>query len=355
MFFSEYIPFGLDISQMALRLVQIRKRGKKNIIISQNEISLPKGTIVDGVINDEDEFLKALNALIKTAKGKKITTNRVVTVLPESKSFMKIIKVKKDIKRTIEESIEKEIPRNIPLSEDEMYFDWQTIDTRSHEDHKHITALIGAAPKSIIKQYTQILYKANLLPYIMEIEGASITRCLFDKNFSEGPKIIIDFGAARTGFILYDKEMVQFSISLPFSGSKITDIIATKLKIKHSQAEKAKRICGLDEKKCEGSLKKIMFSTMNDLAGKIEEAIDFYNDYFDNETAIKEIILTGGGANFINIDKVLSKKLKIPVTLANPLTNIDMDALKHQDRIPNTKLMSFVTAIGLALRGANNK
>src|SRR3989344_9657207 len=85
--------FGLDISDRALRLIQLKKKGKKTVLSSYNEIVIPEGIITNGVIIDENNLIKLLHQLITTVKGDKINTKKVISVLPETKTFIKVIEI----------------------------------------------------------------------------------------------------------------------------------------------------------------------------------------------------------------------------------------------------------------------
>lgn len=335
--------FGLDISDRALRLVQIKKRGKKLFLTSYNNLAMPADIISNGEIKQEEKLIELIKKLIKTTNGAKITTNKIITVLPETKTFIKVIKITqpKDDEK-IAESIKEEIKNHIPLSLEEIYLDWQILKQTSDS----MELLIGAAPKNIVDSYLATLEKSGLNPYILEIEAAAITRSLTPKDDKKA-KIIIDFGAVRTGLIVYDKGTVQFTVSLPISGIKITETIAKTLNLNSKQAEKSKIVCGLDSKKCEGALLKVLLKSIKNLIQQINKSIMFYQTNFPDNNPISEIILCGGGANFLEIDKVLSEKLKMPVKIGNPTANVIQ---KKKLAIPPNKILSYTTAIGLALR-----
>ena len=110
----------------------------------------------------------------------------------------------------------------------------------------------------------------------------------------------------------------------------------------------------LQEKGGQPEVSTIMKPILRDLVSHIKKYISFYHDhvfheYFPADGNIEKIILCGGGANLKGITDFLSKELKIKVELADPLTNIIME--KNSDHIfLNKKSLSFVVAIGLALR-----
>jgi len=335
--------FGLDISDRALRLVKLAKNGKKITLISFNEIAVPPGVIINGDLMKADILTDLVKELIKSTNGKKIKYDNMIAVLPETRTFIKVINLPAaKSEPELIDSIFNEIKNHIPLTPEEIYMDWQIIS----DNQTQLKVLIGAAPKIVADSYYDALSRTGYAPYVMEIEASAISRCLIAEK-DRRPKIIIDFGANRTGLIIFDNNVPQFTVSLPISGNKITETIAKTLQLDATKAEEAKILCGLDTDKCEGAIKKILMAPIDSLAREIKKAMAFYQDNFANASPIAEIILCGGGANFAKIDKVLSEKLKIPVTIGNPLTNI---LLPKKFNLSASKLLSYTTAIGLALR-----
>lgn len=348
--FPEKNAFGLDISESSLRLIQVAKSGKKYNIISQNEISLPTGIIENSYIKDSQSLANNIKKLVATAKGKKIKTSYVITVLPESKTFIKLINVYITDTENIPQALAQEMTKHIPFSLNEIYFDWQIIGKFKPNSENKV--LIGAAPIETVDSYVHTIKDAGFIPLAIEIEASAITRAIFPLNDStkvdEG-RIIIDLGASRSSFIVYHENLVHFTMSLPVSGKDITKNISEKLQIDYNKAEEAKVLCGLDEEKCSGALRKVLVDNINNLIKKIEEAVYFYEESVQNKSSIKSIILVGGGSQLIGLDAILSEKFQIPILLANPLCNISQQ--EKSAGISKKKLSSFATAIGLALRG----
>ena len=119
---------------------------------------------------------KLLDKTIKTAQGEKIKTKNVITVLPEQKTFIKLIEVSTVDDDQLDEAIREEVVNHIPLNIDEVFWDWQII----KKDSDTTKLLIGAAPKGIVNSYTSFLEKSNLIPNALEIEAAAIIRSLIN-------------------------------------------------------------------------------------------------------------------------------------------------------------------------------
>jgi len=365
-------PIGLDISDLSLKLIQLKKTGDKIAIQALSKIDLPEGLFKDGEIKNKEKIIKAVNELIGKPKYGSVTTKEVVTCLPESKTFIKLIEVKKT-EENILNTIEAEIERHVPMEISEIYFDWQLI--KDLPDKQLI--LMGASPRNIVNQYIDLLDEAKLSIAALEIESVSLCRGLLAEEHykfkGEADKTygIIDIGAKRSNMTVYSKNTILFSFTMPISGNEITKKIAETLKIDYKKAEKAKIICGLDQNKAEGIIKNTLYEMIKKLTEKINNSIMFHDRHFPDYGPIDKILLCGGGANIKNLDKLLSKHLSIKVERGDALINLNEDRQKiskifsethslNANFSPKTKnkiskrtqndSITFSTAIGLALR-----
>ncbi|MFA4936711.1 MAG: type IV pilus assembly protein PilM [Patescibacteria group bacterium] len=342
---------GLDISERSLKAIQFTSYwGKKIKLKAISDLALEKGIIVDGEIIIKDQFVRAVDQLLSHPKIGKFGTQYVVACLPETKTFIKMIDIPLMTKEEMPQAIKWEAEHHIPLSIDETYWDWQVVDTKLKS--QRIPILLGVAPKNIINSYTESLTQAKLITLALEIEAVPIVRSLIDKDIppSTEATMIIDFGASHTSLCVVDKNTIQFTVSVPISGYQMTEIIAKKLNFSEDEAEKAKIICGLDSKKCEGAMREILYKVIDDLIKRIKETFIFYSEHFPNGDPIKKIILCGGGSNFKFIDSYITDIIKIKVELGNPWCNLKKVTPPYKP----SALLSYTTAIGLALRAFEN-
>ena len=354
--------FGLDISDLTLKLIQLSKTKKGAKIQALGLANLKKGTIQNGEIINAEEFLTSLRDLLKNPQFGKIDSNKVVASLPETKTFVKLATIHKS-PNDLKNVIIKEVESDFPLAIEDVYYDWQIIKNYSDK----MLVLISAAPKKIVDQYTEILAGAGLDLVALEVEPAAICRAILpevDSKTTTKNYIVLDLGATRTGLTVYGQGSVIFTFSLPISGEKITSDVATSLKITKEIAEKSKLLYNVS-KKDEDVIKEIINNQLQDLTKRIYDAIEFYNQYFDAAGNINEIILTGGGSNIKTITADLKKTTNIKTTCGNLLTNIKNETTENINKImsdlyANKKYyksngLEFSTAVGLALRGLNNE
>lgn len=347
--------FGLDIGDRSIKIAQFRysRTGLKTWRYRPrhfSKLSLPPGWIVDGELQKPEEVIKALREHLAKQKDGLALSPWVMASLPETKSYIQMITIKKrENGLSIAEAIREAAPSYLPYDLEDIYLDWQIVS----ETEEKTMALVAAIPKRIADSYTYLLNIAGLTPLALEVEACAITRAVINrrKDLSRESRGILDLGENRSSFIIYDNGMIQFSLSLSFSGQEVTEKISTALNLEQAEAENLKKECGLDNKKCRGQLKKTLEEALEDLTAKINQAIHFYRLHFPEKHPLTGIRLCGGGANLPALENYLSAKLKLKVRKANPWVN-----LFPTDRTPLdlNRSLFYTTAIGLAMRAAES-
>ncbi|MEA3398440.1 MAG: pilus assembly protein PilM, partial [Patescibacteria group bacterium] len=182
-FTKSKFPIGLDISDLSLKFIQLKKRGKKIEIQSVGKKKLPKGIIENGLIINQEAALKALKELFAKPIYGNTASNEIVACLPDTKTFIKLINVEKG-PNDIADIINTEIEKNVPLGVKDIYYDWQEVAS----DGQNQQILIGAAPKQIVNQYIDLINKTKYKIAALEIESTAICRSLLKE---ETPKFDI--------------------------------------------------------------------------------------------------------------------------------------------------------------------
>jgi type IV pilus assembly protein PilM len=314
-------------------------------------MALQPGLMEKGIINDKDKVAKAIRKLVSTAKGRKIRTKKVIACLPETKTFIKVIEIPAVMgEKRVGNFIAEGIQHHFPLKVEEVYIDWQPLNSEKSEDDL-VEVMVGVAPRKIVDDYLEILADAGLQTEALQIEAGAIINALIPeekekKTEGEPPKMILDLGANRSSLILYDRGAIRFSISLPVSGSGITEEIANNLKISSAEAENRKIESGLDDEKSKEY--KIIEKNFSLIAKEIKQAMKFENQRDGEE--VMGLVLCGGVAQTKKINEYLAAKTKLEVVLGDPFANIKPER-KQRVKLPGTPI-SFSTAIGLALAGA---
>lgn len=354
MFLNPFQPaFGLDIGDRAIKIAQLKRspiglRRWRFRPVHFSKLALPAGWIVDGELQKPEEIVRTLKEHIQKQKDGLAFSPWVVACLPETKTFIQLIKVENRHGIINEDVIREILPSFLPYNLDDVYLDWQVLPQDSASPNL-TPVLIAAAPKRIADSYNYLLNIAGLTPLAFEVEAAAIARAVINrrKDLSREARGILDLGATRSSFIIFDHGVIQFSLSLPFAGQEVTEKIRQALNVEWAEAEKLKTECGLDEKKCRRKLKEILQTNLDDLTDKIFQAIQFHKLHFPDRHPLTGIRLCGGGANLPALENYLSAKLKLKVRRANPWVNLFPP---EEAPLDAERSLFYATAIGLAMR-----
>lgn len=353
--------FGLDLNDLSIKVVQLRnasllhRKPTYELSICRST-TLPHGLIVDGEIQQPEKVRKYIMHLLGKQEGKKqqdITSPWVVTALPETKSFLKRITIPKPRADILDDDVKAAAAQHLPYAEDTYYIDWQIIPCPDQHDDQMTSVLVGVTAKSIADMYTYLLESLGLGIMALEIESLSVARAMIgaQKDHTGEAHAILDIGASRTSFILYDHNSVEFSTILPFSGELLTTTLAQKLRLSYEDAEKRKIEIGLDYTQKKSKEWTVMMETVTAFVAHIKKAIQFYATHFPEANSLASIHLCGGSSNMKNLDTVLTESLGIPTAQKDPWSN-----LSARKPIPLTPEQSatYTTGVGLALRAADN-
>jgi len=338
--------FGLDISDLSLKVAYLQKRGRFFNLKTWGEIKLKKGIIQDGEIKYEDTLIKEIKEALKKLKGEKLDTKNVVASLPEKKSFLQVIKMPKIDLEELKTAVFFEAENYIPFPVEKVYLDYQVISSK--EDGSKI--LIAAVPKKTVDSYFSCLKKAGLTVRALEIESQSIARALMGKECTSSI-LIVDFGKSVTSFIICRNGSVNFTSSANTCSGHLTKIIANSLKVDLREAEKLKIKHGLNNLKDKKAkrIASLIEPSLKELKDQISKYIDYYQEHNKGEK-IDKILLCGRGSNLIGLTEFLSYELKVSTKIANPWINILPEPLKEVPGLPYKESLGYVTALGLALK-----
>ncbi len=361
--------FGLDVCDRSLKAVELQQTRKKIEIKSYAYGEFSAGLIDNGEIKDAKKIGDIILKTMANARPYPIKIKNVACSVLESRCFIRIVNIPAAKEEDMEDVINLEAEEHFPLAREEMYIDWQVIDDSSAAAQKtknnvsaangKMKVLIGAAPKSLVDAYLETLNGCGLNPVAIEMEPVATIRCLINKDFYDQDVLVIDLGGQRTSFIIARGETICFTSGISiFCGDVLSAAIARELRVSLEDAMQIKNTCGFDRNRLEGKVFKILYPYIDELAMQIKRVLAYYiymehNAEFSskqNSGGVSRILLCGGGASLAGLDIFMAQRLKIPVEIGNPWTNIFDKNSKKIPPIPRDKSLYFSTAIGLALQ-----
>lgn len=347
--------FGLDISDRTAKFMKLAKNRSDGFDIAYfGEIGIPEGIVASGEIKKPMELGKLLSGLWGAARHP-VRDRFVVASLPEEKSFVRVIQLPKVKLQEVDSVIKWEIEGNIPLALSELYFDYEVLDPlANHLDHYDV--LVTAFPKSLVDSYVAILKHEGFVLVALELESQAISRAVIEDQRGKDPVIIVDIGATHTGFVIFGGGSMVFTISIEIGGKDFDEAIMKNLGVSEEEARDLKKNIGLDRRYKNEVLFEALVPPLSVITDEIKKQFLFYRDHAEHrhglDPEIRRVILSGGDANLVGLEKHLSLALKKEVVIARPFVKILGDTRAVLPSMNKNDILRYTTTVGLALRGA---
>ncbi len=345
-FLSKNLPaFGLDLSGGSFKILQLGMSDEKTFVKAYADVALPKGMMLNDTITDAKTFSYLLKQTLEKPEYGKIDTNYVVASLPESKSFVRVIQIPQMSEAEAENAVPYEAESFIPMPLDQVYVDWQKIGQVGDK----MNILMIATPKEFVDNYLDILDKAGLKTVALEVESQSCHRALVNPEAGE-TVLLVDLAATRTSLIMVEAGNLQFTSTIPIAGNSFTESIAKIFGVSSGKAEEIKRKVGLSNTAEYPNIKTGVMPVLSSLSAEIKNILKFHAEHSDKQ--VQKVVLLGGSAKLKSLPEVLLSQLQdvgvLSVEQSSPWKNVPN--LK-EEIISSYDALSYVTAIGLAMRG----
>jgi len=298
-------------------------------------------------VGPEDPRVEKYAKLLKLAVAKaKVTAGHVTASLPVSHIFHAIVNLpmveEKELAYHVQAKVKKMLPRPI----EEMQIVHQVIPAMTKEKEKSISAIVTAAPKNIIKFYTDIFQKAGMRIDELETEAFALERSLV--GIDKATVMVVDIGAERTNFFIMDQGFPITHRSVQIGGNILNAILEQKLGLSPEAVGSVKADIG---RMAVAELPADIFTRLIDPIIKgIQYSFDLFLHQTGNEGKRPEkIILTGGTAVFPPIAEAIKQAFPMKVFVGDPWARV-----VYQQGLKTVldKLGPRMSvAIGLALRG----
>lgn len=347
--------FGLDISDRTAKFMKLVKNRSGGFDIAYfGETDIPESIVASGEIKKPAELGKLLSGL-RDAEGHPVRDRFVVASLPEEKSFVRIIQLPKVKLQEVDSVIKWEIEGNIPLALSELYFDYEVLDPLAN-NLDHYDVLVTAFPKSLVDSYVAVLKHEGFVLSALELESQAISRAVIEYQRGKDTVIIVDIGATHTGFVIFGGGSMVFTVSIEIGGKDFDEAIMKNLGVSETEARDLKENIGLDRRYKNGILFEALVPVLSVITDEIKKQFWFYRDHAEHrhgmDPEIHRIILSGGDANLIGLEKHLSLAIKKEVVMARPFVKILSNERAVLPSLKKNDILRYTTTVGLALRGA---
>lgn len=335
---------GFDISDHAIRVVEALPTPQGLRVGRFSSTILMKGIVENGIIMDMDA---AVSEVRKIASAERLHFIHASLPAEQSYFFRYTLQSSDDSPEAIRSEIEFRLEEFIPIAPAEAVFDYTVLDT-GKDGAREVS--VATLPKKVVSSYAELFERAGLRPLSFEVESEAIGRAVL-KPGDNGPVMVVDFGELKTSISIMSKGAVLFSTILDFGSSHLTNALQKTFSVSAQEAEKMKREHGFSAAEPNDKVTEALLSPISALRDEIRRHIEFWNTHGEGGGApVHAVLLCGGGSNLRGLVGHLETLLKVPVAPANVWVNwFSFD--QYIPAIPFDESLSYVTAIGLAMRG----
>ena len=313
---------GVDIGTTSIKMVEVRAGAKGpqvtnyGILESSGYLSRANQALqTSGLKIFEADIVVMLKALIKEMGTQ---TRSATASLPPFDVFMTMVDFPAMDPKEIQKALVYQAKQYVPLPLSEVALDWMKVgDYQDDQGFAHQKILLISVPQEQIKKYQHMFSSAGLTLRALEIESLSIAR-VFAQDPT--PTIVVDIGSRSTNIVFLEKGVLVWSAQNDMAAASLTQALATSIGINPMRAEELKRERGIQGTGPNYELSTIMMPFLDAIINAVKQATYTYRQQFPKGAAAERIVLVGGGANLMGIEKYFEKEFAVPVVKAAPFS-----------------------------------
>ena len=364
---------GIEIGQNLTRVVEIDYKVKNPKIYNMFSFATPPDMVTDAGVEVNSIFKAMLQSKLKENH---ISTNKAIFVLNSARIANREIEIPFVKDNKIKDLITANASDYFPVDLSQYQLVHEVLDRYGEGDSKKIKVSVLAVPNEIIRSYRFLAencrlslmgldYTGNAIKQLMlkEIPGEVKVTIKIDESISiltimDGEHValqrIINYGIGEGVEAIQDSEL--FGEYLSFIEAMDVARRRTLLQSRFGQESQPvaegseqgvpqqEQAGDIDSEKL-AKLKEYVTDSMQMLVGSIARVLDYYTSR-NSEKTIEKVYLTGMGADFSGLSRLMSNELNQKVVSLQQFEGL---SLHKNINITNVKLAEFFTCIGCAL------
>ncbi len=328
---------GVDVGSSAIKVVQWGESAGMGV------------NPVGGWGETEAQKLSLAEAIRKTVGDAGIKVKRARVALHEALVYTRVIDMPPLSEAELASALSWEAEQYIPVPLSEVNLDWQILGSKEMADKRRkMAVLLVAAPKKLIDKVVGVMQLAGLDSVGLETDMLALTRAVVPLDSAQGkPILVCHLGAAGTEIGVIEAGQPVFIFATATGGTGLTRAIAGGLKLDFAQAEQYKRTYGLLDDPLEGKIKQGLVEPVTMIVNELKRAMSFYVAHAQVAVPMKQLILSGGGAQLPGLGGYLAGQLNLEAVTANPMAGMSWGS-QVRNRFAGIESV-FSVAAGLAL------
>lgn len=316
---------GVDIGTTSIKVVEV-KNGKQRpqvvnygLLESSSYLSRANQALQTSSLKifeaDVVELLKAITKEMKTS------TNLAIASLPPFSVFTTALDFPEMDPKEVEKAMVYQAKQYVPLPLSEVALDWLKVgEYQDDRGFTHQKILLISVPKEQIEKYQRMFKAAGLALRALEIESLSIARIF---GGDPTPTLVVDIGSRSTNIVFLEQGQLVWNSQSDYASSSLTQALASSLGVNPLRAEELKKERGIIGTGPNYELSTIMLPFLDAIISEVKKAQFVYAQQFPAARKAERVVLSGGGANLLGIEKYFEREFAVPVVKAAPFLQFE--------------------------------
>ncbi|SIS43719.1 type IV pilus assembly protein PilM [Neptunomonas antarctica] len=336
---------GIDIGSSFVKLVVLSKRGGLIGLDAYAVVSLPPTAVIDGSIQ---EVQSVADAIARGTKICGIKQGSAIAAVPSSAVIIKRMELSRAFSEIeLEDQVKVEADQFIPYPLDEVALDFEIIgESRSHPDLNEL--LLVACRRDDVDQREDAINATGLKCAVVDVDTYAVERVfpmLVNEDLKNDDMVaIVDIGAATLTLNVIRDHKIIYNREQSFGGNDLTTNIHHQYGMAIDEVEQSLRLGEISDEIQEAVVQPFRLT----ISQQVSRALQFfYSSGVQHQ--LTKIYLCGGASSIDGLVGILSDELGIPVSIANPFTQMTIGVKVNKERLVKDA-PALVKACGLALR-----
>lgn len=344
--------FAVDIGSENIKFVKLKSISPDEIVVDKySVIATPEDSVLSSFMEKPLIDASSVTVAVKNELNRlKMNCSEVFITVPDLLIVVNwlsipVTAVQEDINSTVKLKLEPMLPQDI----EKWFISQQVIN-----DTETSNVICEAMLADNCLAFGGVVQKAGYVPTIIDSTFFNMINVFHDyltseENESKNIALVL-FGSECSTVSVYKNGEPKTLRNVPIGGSRLTKTLIGQLNITKEESEELKKTGEFFLADNAGEQNKVQnYNVIKPVFGElIKELYNSFDSYLAKfrEFKIDEIILSGGGANFRNIEHAIQYHLNIPIKRGDTLINVKYNDMPMH---PND-INSCIAAIGTLMR-----
>jgi type IV pilus assembly protein PilM len=351
---------ALDIGSSAIAGVEVDV-AKDGVVRLQKALvePMPMGLVHDGEVVDGEGLAQEIKHFWRASRfsGRKVrlgVANQRVVV-----RNIDIPPIEDPEERRA--AVESEAAELLPTVAGGSVIDYQPILRYREGDAERERCVVVAAQRDMLLEVARVVKKAGLQPVGIDLEAFAILRAVLppppfvdDGSMDSPAEVVCHVGAETTNIVVSVDRRCHFTRLVAFGGNHLTQAVAERAEVPFEEAEAMKRACGLLgappadwDATLVAEVRHALALSARPLAREISRSLEYYRSG-DLARPVSRLVLTGGTALCVGLERYLAQGLGIPAVVGDVRPNLE----GAEELEPEVAARAAV-AVGLAIEAGD--